>query len=188
MVTPNAYSRERLVHLVRLLRPAPQPWVSTAQAAILALMARDRAAVDETPLTETQLADLRQRLDGDPAFRGSFDADPIAAADAAGWPELARGIERELSALVALAERIAADDVLRAELETDLVGTIASVGLPSTTAQPFMRAVGRLDAELAVPDVVAHEYERPAPRGRLIVLLLGTKAFAAQVRNGPSGA
>jgi hypothetical protein len=39
-----------------------------------------------------------------------FDADPVAAAEAAGMHELALGLEREIRELVGLADRIANDD------------------------------------------------------------------------------
>ena len=110
MVALNAYSRQRLAYLLRLLRPAPERWVTKAQSTILEMLARDRTAADATPLTETQLSELGDALERDPAFRRSFDIDPVAAAEAAGWSDLARGLEREMRGLVALAERIAADE------------------------------------------------------------------------------
>ena len=61
-------------------------------------------------------------------FRQRFDADPVAAAEAAGMHELALGVEREMRELVALAERIANDDVYRAELDTGPVAALVARG------------------------------------------------------------
>ena len=49
-------------------------------------------------------------------FRQRFDADPVPAVEAAGMHELALRLDQEMRELVALAERIANDDVYRAEL------------------------------------------------------------------------
>ena len=73
--------------------------------------------VEESLLTDSDLAKLRRELQIDPMFRQRFDADPIAAVEGAGMHELALGLEREMRELVALAERIANDDVYRAELD-----------------------------------------------------------------------
>jgi hypothetical protein len=181
MVALKPYSRERLAHLLRVLPPAPQRWVSKAQSTILELLARDR--LDDRPLTETQLTDLWRALERDPEFRQSFDADPVAAAEAAGWPELARGLEREMRGLIALAERIAADSSFRSELRTDPLQTLVGVGVPSESAEPLVQALEGSDASLAeVPDVVAHQHVQLPLTTRLVTLLLHSRAFAAHIR------
>ena len=67
-------------------------------------------------MTESELARLRRALEVDPVFRRRFDADPVAAAEAAGMYDVAAGLEQELRGLVAFAERIAKESDLRAEL------------------------------------------------------------------------
>jgi hypothetical protein len=181
MVARNAYSRERLAHLLGLLRPAPEVWVTRAQSTILELLAPGRTAVDESPLTETQVAELARALERDPAFRESFDADPVAAADAAGWSELARGLKRELRGLVALAERIAADEVFRADLHSDPVRVLVEAGIPSPSVDPLLHALEGSDAASKVPDVVAHVHEQPGLRTRLVNLLLGSSSLVERI-------
>ena len=73
----------------------------------------------EKGLTDRDLAQLERELEIDPMFRQRFDADPVAAAEAAGMRELALGLEREMRELVALAERVAYDDVFRVKLEAE---------------------------------------------------------------------
>jgi hypothetical protein len=183
VVALNGHSRERLASLLRLLRPAPQQWVTKAQSTILELLARDRAAVDESPLTESQLTELGHALERDPAFRQSFDADPVAAAEAAGLPELARGLERELRGLVALAERVAADDSFRSELGRDPLRVLVAAGIPSAGVEPLLHALEGSDAASVVPDVVAHQHEQLPLRPRLVILLLRSRAVAESIRN-----
>jgi hypothetical protein len=183
MVALNAYSRERLAYLLRLLRPAPQRWVTKAQSTILEMLVRDGAAADATPLTETQLAQLGHALERDPAFRRSFDTDPVAAAEAAGWSDLARGLEREMRGLVALAERIAADDSFRAALGRDPRRVLVAAGVPSASAEPLRQALEGSDAGSIVSDVVAHRHEQLALAPRLISLLLRSSVFAEHIRN-----
>jgi hypothetical protein len=60
-------------------------------------------------LADRELAELTRRLNSEPGFRERFDADPVAAAEAAGMRQLVVSLERELRELVALAERIAND-------------------------------------------------------------------------------
>ncbi len=182
MVALNAYSRERLAYLLRLLRPAPHHWVTKAQSTILEMLARDRTA-DATPLTETQLAELGHALERDPAFRRSFDTDPVAAAEAAGWSDLARALQREMRGLVALAERIAADESFRAELGRDPQRVLVASGVPSAAAEPLRQALEGSDAGSMVSDVVAHQHEQLPLTPRLISLLLRSSAFAEHIRN-----
>lgn len=183
MVALNAYSRERLAYLLRLLRPAPHRWVTKAQSTILEMLALDRAAADATSLTETQLAELGHALERDPAFRRSFDTDPVAAAEAAGWSDLARGLEREMRGLVALAERIAADESFRAELGRDPRRVLVASGVPSAIAEPLRQALEGSDAGSMVSDVVAHQHEQLPLTPSLISLLLRSSAFAEHIRN-----
>ncbi len=183
MVALNADSQERLAYLLRLLRPAPQRWVTTAQSTILEMLTRDRTAADATPLTETQLAELGHALERDPAFRRAFDTDPVAAAEAAGWSDLARGLEREMRGLVALAERIAADESFRAELGRDPLRMLVAAGIPSASAEPVRQALEGSDAGSMVSDVVAHQHEQLPLTPRLISFLLRSSVFAEHIRN-----
>jgi len=105
-VVANSYSQVRLTRLLRLLVPAPETWVVSGQRAIAEMLARDRASGTRPVLGDVELSRLSRALDLDPIFRESFDADPVAAVEAAGWPVLARSLEREITELVALAERI----------------------------------------------------------------------------------
>ena len=134
-------------------------------------------------MTETQLAELGHALDRDPAFRRSFDTDPVAAAEAAGWSDLARGLEREMRGLVALAERIAADESFRAELEGDPRRVLVAAGIPSASAEPLREALEGSVAGSMVSDVVAHQHEHLPLTPRLISLLLRSSAFAEHIRN-----
>jgi hypothetical protein len=141
------------------------------------------AAADERVLTANQLAELQRALELDSLFRKSFDADPVTAAEVAGWPELARALQREMHELVALAERIAADDAYRAELSADPLGTVVASGIPSSAAEPLLTALGTPDDLLArLPDVVAHAHD-PELKARLAILLLGTTAVAETFRS-----
>ena len=69
-------------------------------------------------MTSGDLEKLERELEIDPMFRDRFDADPVAATEAAGMHELAVRLEREIRELVALAERIANDGAYRARLDT----------------------------------------------------------------------
>lgn len=179
----------RLARLLRLLRPAPQGWVTKAQRIPLDMSVRDQTAVEERRLTDGDLAELGRKLESDPMFRRRFDADPVAAAEAAGMRELASGLEREMRGLVALAERIANDDVYRAELETDPVAALVAAGMPAATAEPLLQALAVPDEVLAkLPDVVAHRYEQLPLKARLLILLLGSTAVVEKTRSAASGA
>lgn len=175
MVAGNRYSQERLVHFLRMLQPAPPGWVAKAQRTIAEWLTSGRPAVD--------LTDLTRALEHDPAFRNAFDEDPIAAAEAAGWPELAQEFERELGALISLAERIAAEDAFRAELQEDPSGTLQAASVPRDAAEPLLRALGLQDDLLTkLPEVVAHQHEGEQVRARLLILLLGAAGVRETLR------
>jgi hypothetical protein len=103
--------------------------------------------------------------------------------------ELALQLEREMRELVALAERIANDDVYRATLETDPVTALAEAGMPAATAEPLVRALAVPDEVLArLPDVMAHQYEELPLKARLLILLLGRPAVVEKIRAATRGA
>ena len=144
--------------------------------------------MEERGLTDGDLATLSRELEIDPVFRDRFDADPVTAAKAAGMHELALGLAREIRELVALAERIANDDAYRAQLDADPVAALGAAGMPGATAEPLLKALAVSDDVLAkVPDVVAHGYEQPPLRARLLILLVGTKAVAEKIRASTRG-
>jgi hypothetical protein len=150
---------------------------------------RDQPVTEERRLTDHDLAELGRELEIDPTFRQRFDADPVAAAEAAGMRELALGLEREMRELVALAERIAKDDVYRAELDRDPVAALLAAGMPAATAEPLLQALAVPDEVLAkLPEVVGHQYEQPPLKARLLILLLGSTAVAAKIRAATGGA
>jgi putative modified peptide len=149
----------------------------------------DQPVAEASRLTDGDLAELRRELEIDPMFRQRFDADPVAAADAAGMRELALGLEREMRELVALAERIANDDVYRAELDTDPVAALGAAGMPAATAEPLLQALAVPDEVLAkLPEVVAHQYEQLPLKARLLILLLGSTAVVEKIRAATRGA
>ena len=188
-VPVNPDGDERLARLLRLLRPAPQGWVTKAQRIPLDMSVRGQSVAEERRLTEGDLAELRRELEIDPMFRQRFDADPVAAAEAAGMRELALGLEREMRELVALAERIANDDVYRAELDTDPVWALVAAGMPAATAEPLLQALAVPDEVLAMlPEVVAHHHEQLPLKARLLILLLGSTAVAEKIRSATRGA
>jgi len=96
---PEPYDLERLGRLLALLRAAPRAWVERAKRIPVAITDRD-------------VAELGGKLDADPTFRKSFDEDPLAATAAAGMPDLAASLRRELDAVVRLAEQGAVDELL----------------------------------------------------------------------------
>ena len=176
------------MRLLRLLRSAPQAWVAKAQRIPLDLSLQGQPGIEETWLTSGDLEKLERELEIDPMFRDRFDADPVAAAEAAGMHELALALEREIRELVALAERIANDGAYRAELETDPVATLGAAGMPTATAERLLQALTVPDDVLAkLPDVVAHQYEQPPLRARLLLLLLGSTAVAEKIRASTRG-
>ena len=169
----NPDGDERLARLLRLLRPAPRGWVMKAQ----------RIPLDMSVLTDHDLAELGRELEVDPIFRQRFDADPVAAAEAAGMRELALGLEREIRELVALAKRIANDDVYRAELDAEPVAALVAAGMPAATAEPLLQALAVPDEVLAMlPEVVAHQHEQLPLKARLLILLLGRPAVTDKIR------
>jgi hypothetical protein len=181
-VPVNAHGDARLAQLLRLLRPAPQDWIARAQGIFFDRSSRDSVA-EASGLTDRDLAELGRKLEIDSVFGQRFDADPVAAVEAAGMHELASGLEREMRELVALAERIANDDVYRAELDADPVTALVAGGLPAATAEPLLRALAMPDETLAkLPDVVAHQSEELPLRARLLTLLLGRPAVAEKIR------
>jgi hypothetical protein len=181
-VPVNPYGDVRLARLLRLLRPAPRGWITKAQRIW------DSAAEAKT-LTDRDLAELGRKLEIDPMFRQRFDADPVAAVEAAGMHELALRLDQEIGELVALAERIANDDVYRAELDTDPVTALVAADMPAASAEPLLRALAVSDEVLAkLPDVGAHQCEELPLRARLLSLLLGSPAVAEKIRAATRGA
>jgi hypothetical protein len=177
-VSMNRYGIDRLVRLLRLLRPAPHAWLTEAQ----------RIALDIGVLTDQDVAVLGRKLESDPTFRQRFDSDPVAASAELGVRGLAPRLEREMHELVALAERIANDEGFRGELDTDPEAALVAAGLPEETAEPFLRALDVKDDVLAkLPEVVAHQHEHGQQRSRLLILLLGTSAVAERLRTRPPG-
>ena len=139
-------------------------------------------------MTSGDLEKLERELEFDPMFRQRFDADPVAAAEAAGMHELALGLEREIRELVALAERIANDGAYRARLDADPLTALGAAGIPAATAEPLLQALTVPDDVLAkLPDVVAHQYEQPPLRARLLNLLVRTTALAEKIRASTRG-
>jgi putative modified peptide len=150
-------------------------------------MKAQRIPLDMSVLTDRDLAELGRELEVDPIFRQRFNADPAAAAEAAGMRELALGLEREIRALVALAERIANDDVYRAELDADPVAALVAAGMPAAAAEPLLQALA-VPVLAILPEVVAHHHEQPPLKARLLILLLGSAAVAAKIRSATRGA
>ena len=180
----DPYGDERLARLLRLLRPAPPTWVAKAQRTLLNLIAQEQREAAESGLTDGDLVQLGRELEIDPTFRQRFDLDPVAAVEAAGMHKLAVALEREMRELVALAERIANDDGYGADLRRDPVAVLVAAGLPTATAEPLLEALGMPDDVLAnLPDVVAHQYEEPPLRARLLLLFLRSAAVAGALRS-----
>jgi len=188
-VRVKPYGDDRLARLLRLLRPAPQDWVTKAQRTLLNMITRDQREAAERGLTDGHLAELGRKLEIDLNFRQRFDVDPVAAAEAAGMHKLALGLEREMRELIALAERIARDDVYRGDLHTDPVAALVSAGMSAATAEPLLQALGAPEEVLAkLPEVVAHRYEEPPRKARMLILLLGSTAVAEKIRSAARGA
>jgi hypothetical protein len=136
------------------------------------------------PLTDNELAELRRALELDPSFRRRFDADPVAAAEAAGMRNVAAGLEHELRELVAFAERIARDSDLRAELETDPVAALAAAGFPDAATGSLLIVLDiQGEAQAMLPEVVAHHHVQPPPRGQVLIILLGSRAVADKIQS-----
>lgn len=182
MVVRNPYSQERLTRLIRLLQPAPSAWVATAQQTIADLLGRERAPAQA--LNDAELTEFYQALERDQSFRTSFDIDPVAATEAAGWTELARSLEQELQAVIVLAERIAADDAFHKALHVDVLGTLNGADVPAAAAEPLVRALAESDELLAeLPEVVAHQHERESGRTRRIIVLLSSTIVVETLRD-----
>jgi putative modified peptide len=186
-VPAKPYDDEGLARLLRLLRPPPEGWVRKAQRIPLDMSVLERPVAEET-LTDGDLAELGRKLEID-SFRRRFDADPVAAAEAAGMHGLALGLEREIRELVGIAERIANDDAYRAELVRDPVAALVGAGIPAATAEPLLQALAVPDEVLAsLPEIVAHQHEQLPLKARLLILLLGSSAVAEQIRSPKPGA
>jgi hypothetical protein len=187
-VPVKPYDDEGLARLLRLLRPPPEGWVTRAQRIPLEMSAPERPVAEET-LTDGDLAELGRKLEIDSMLRRRFDADPVAAAEAAGMHELGLGLEREIRVLVGLAERIANDDAYHAELVTDPLAALAGAGIPAATVEPLLRALAVPDEVLArLPEVVAHQHEQLPLKARLLILVLGSTAVAEEIRSREPGA
>jgi putative modified peptide len=185
----NPYGDALLARLLRLLRPVPQGWVTKAQRIPSDMSVRGQLVAEERGLTDGDLAELGQQLEIDPRFQQRFDADPVAAAEAAGMHEVALGLEREIRELVALAKRIANDDPYRAELNRDPVAALAAAGMPAVAAEPLLHALAVPDEMLAkLPEVVAHQHEQLPLKTRLLILLLGRPAVTEKIRAATLGA
>ena len=142
----------------------------------------DSPAPARKPLTEGDLAWLRRALEVDPTFRRRFDADPVAAAEDAGMPHVAVGLEQELRELVALAERVAYDSVFRGNLEADPVVALDAAGMPEAAAEQLLNALDVSDAVLArVPEVAAHHQQELPLKAHLLILLLGSTAVTEKI-------
>lgn len=136
------------------------------------------------PLTERDATQLQRALESDAEFRSSFDADPVPAARAAGMPGVAAALERELRELVALAERVAADDAYRTALQTDPVETLGAAGVDPAAVESVLEALGVSDDVLAkVPEVVAHGQQNPLHGAGLLIALLTSSAALESVRS-----
>jgi putative modified peptide len=115
-------------------------------------------------------------------FRRRFDADPVAAAEDAGMPELAVGLEQEIRELVALAERVAYDDVFRAKLDADPVPALDAAGMPEAAAEELLNVLDVPDEVLArMPEVVAHHQQDLPLRAHVLILLLGSTAVTEKI-------
>jgi hypothetical protein len=173
-----------MARLLRLLRPVPPHWIARAQRIFLDRSLPGHSRVAETRLADGDLVELRHALEVDPLFRQRFDADPIAAAQAAGMRELALQLAREMRELVALAERIASDAFYRAELHADPMAALVASGMPAATAEPLLQALAVRDDVLAkLPEVVAHQHEQPTLKARLLICLLGSTAVVETIRS-----
>lgn len=136
------------------------------------------------PLTDRDLAELQSELERDAGLRSRFDADPVAATDAAGMPGIARALERELQELVALAERVAADDAFRTAIEVDPVDALGSAGVDPAAVEPVLQALGFSETVVGrLPEVVAHGQQKPPTGAGLLIALLTSTAAVDSVRD-----
>ncbi len=148
--------------------------------------------VSDTPaparklLTNGDLARLQRTLDADPIFRRRFDADPVAAAEDAGMPDVAVGLEQEIRELVALAERVAYDDAFRTNLEADPVAALDAAGMPEAAAEQLLDALDVPDEVRArMSEVVAHHQQELPLKAHLLILLLGNTSVTERMRTAP---
>ncbi len=173
MKSRKLYSDHALARLLALLRPAPAAWVRRAQ----------RIGLEDDALSEAEVAELQLRLEADPSFRGDFDEDPVAAAEAAGLGTLAAQLRRELRELVALAERIARDEAYRAQVAEDPASALTAAGVPEETIEPLLRELVVPEEWLAkLPDVAAHRRRRAPLKALLLNLLLGSAGVGVELR------
>jgi hypothetical protein len=183
-VDVHRYGDERLARLLSLLPPAPKVWVMRAKQIFVDRVVRIAPAPTGKPLTDNELARLRRALELDPLFRRRFDADPVAAAEAAGMHEVAAGLDQELRELVALAERIARDSDLRAALDTDPVAALAAAGFPDAATESLLSVLDvQGEAQAMLPEVVAHHHQQPPSRGQVLIILLGSTAVTDQIQS-----
>jgi hypothetical protein len=172
------YDEERLVLLLRLLRAAPREWIRRAQRIPAELGGRPSRT-----LTARDVEELGRKLERDPSFRQQFDADPVAAVEAAAMHELGLRLQRDIQDLVALAERVARDDAYRAELAADPLEVLATAGLPAGSAEPLLQVLA-LPTEVAalLSDVEAHVLGKRPLEERLLDLLLTSRAVVEELR------
>jgi putative modified peptide len=143
---------------------------------------RDTRAPVGQRLTDGDLARLRRALEVDPMFRSRFDADPVAAAEEAGMPDLAAALGQEMRELVALAERVANDNVFRAKLEADPVAALAAAGMPEAATEQLLTALDVPEEVLArMPEVMAHHQQELPLKAHLLILLLGSTAVTEKI-------
>lgn len=98
-------------------------------------------------------------------------------------PDVAVGLEQEIRELVALAERVAYDDVFRTNLEADPAAALDAAGMPGAAADRLLSALDVSDDVLArMPEVVAHQQQELPVEVHLLVLLLGSTAVTETMR------
>jgi putative modified peptide len=188
-VGANIYGDERLGRLLRIFRPAPHAWVIRAKQIVVDDRISDTPAPARKLLTNGDLARLQRTLDADPMFRRRFDADPVAAAEDAGMPNIAVRLEQEIRELVALAERVAYDDAFRTNLEADPMAALDAAGIPEAAAEQLWDALDVPDEVRArTSEVVAHHQQELPLRAHLLILLLGNTAVTERMRTAPRDA
>ena len=182
------YGDERLARLLSLFRPAPHAWVMRAKRIFIDDELSYAAAPAPRLLTNGDLARLQRTFETDPMFRRRFDADPVAAAEDAGMPDVAARLEQEIRELVALAERVAYDDAFRINLESHPVAVLNAAGMPDAAAEQLLKALDVPDEVLArMPEVVAHRHQELPLRAHWLLLLLGSTAVTERMHAPPRG-
>jgi hypothetical protein len=177
------FDEQRLMHLLRLLREAPREWVRRAQRIPSELGIRPPRVGEATTLTARDVEELGRKLERDPSFRHQFDADPVAAAQAAGMQQLGLRLQRDIQELVTLAERVARDDAYRAALAAEPLAVLATAGVPLGNAEPLLEVLeltSEVSAQLA--DVEAHVLRERPLEERLLLLLLTSRAVSDELR------